>query len=409
MAVIQDAARGGSPLRRREFRLYFIGNVTSNIGSWISNVAIAVFMHELTGSSFWVGMVVLGLFLPVMLFALAAGAIADRVDRLRLLRAAQLWQAGLMVALTVMVATDHASRGLVVAIAFGLGIGVAIAIPTMQAMIPALVPADEMPDAIQLNALTFNLARAIGPLLAAATLVTIGPAWAFGINAASYFALVAALTMIGRVPYPREAGGVPGPARDGIAYAWRHLRTRWLLLSIVAIGIALDPIFTLAPELAAQVGYPSGGAGWMVASWGSGAVLTILVGRRLIRYTTEHGLGWIGLIVLGIGIVGFGLSPALWVALVFALVAGGGYITATMAFTTTIQQDVPEFLRGRVMALWTIAFLGPRAIAGVVDGLLADEVGVAVAAAALASVAFGAAVLLRRVATPTGEPVPPPA
>jgi MFS family permease len=409
MALASERARGGSPLRRREFRLYFAGNLTSNIGSWISNVALAVTMHDLTHSSFWVGLTVLGLFLPVLLIALPAGALADRRDRLRLLRGVQVWMASLATILTVLVALDAATRVLLVAMSFGLGLGIAVGIPAMQAMVPLMVPRGELGDAIRLNALTFNLARAVGPLIAAALLTTVGATWAFAINAISFFALVAALTMIRSVPFPRESDGEPGPVRDGVAYAWRHLRTRWLLLSIVAIGIALDPIFTLSPAIAGRVGLGSGGAGWLVATWGAGAVLMIVFGRRVINAMTAHGLGWIGLLALAAGIITYGLASTLASVVVGALLAGGGYITATMAFTTTIQEDVPESLRGRVSALWTLAFLGPRAFAGVLDGLLADALGTGTAAVVLASVAIGAAVLLRRVATPHVDPISPPA
>jgi predicted MFS family arabinose efflux permease len=239
--------------------------------------------------------------------------------------------------------------------------------------------------------------------------VTLGPAWAFGLNAVSYFALVAALTMIRKPPFPRAADRPPGPIREGIAYAWRHLRTRWMLLSIVAIGIALDPITTLSPALAQDLGIGRDGAGWIVAAWGGGAVLMILVAGRLIRAISEHGLGWVGLVALAAGVAGLGVAPTVWLAIPAAVLAGVGYITATMAFTTTIQQDVPESLRGRVSALWTLAFLGPRAIAGVVDGALGDLVGVRSTTVMFATVALVAAVLLRRVIAPKGEPVPPPA
>ncbi|HEX9774231.1 MAG TPA: MFS transporter [Actinomycetota bacterium] len=398
-----------SPLRRREFRLYFIGNLTSNVGSWISNVAFAVYIHDLTGSSFWVGMVGLSLFVPTLLFALPAGALADRFDRLRLLRSAQILMATLAGMLTIAVATGNATRELVVLAAAGIGVGISVGIPVMQALIPTLVPHEEMGDAIRLNALTFNVARVLGPTLAALVLGTLGPAWAFGINAVSFAAIVAALTMIGRVPYPRVADRSPGPIREGIAYAWRHLRTRWMLLSIVAIGIALDPIVTLAPAISARLGVAGGGAGYVVGSWGAGAVVTILVGRRLIVVATERGLGWIALVVLFAGVSIVGLAPAFPVVLLGGLVAGGGYIVATMAFTTVIQADVPESLRGRVSALWSLAFLGPRAFASVGVGALADAAGTRVSSLSFAVVALGAAVLLRHVSPPHAEPVSPPA
>jgi len=401
--------RAQSPLRRREFKLYFSGNLISNIGTWLNNVALGVYMLKITGSSFWVGVSNFALFIPVILFALPVGVLADRLDRIRLLRRAQ-WVMGLLaVVLTILVGTGHANRYWVTAIAFGFGIGVALAIPTMQALIPLMVPPNELGDAIGLNALSFNLARVIGPLIAAVALATLGPTWAFGLNAASFFVLITMLVMIGDVPFPRVALAPPGPIREGLAYAWRHLRTRWMLLSIVAIGIALDPIITLSPALSDRYGLKTGGAGWMVAAWGGGAAIIIVAGRNIIRTITHRGLGWIGLLLLFVGVFGLGAAPDIGWAIPACLLAGAGYIIATMAFTTTIQQDVPEALRGRVSAVWTLAFLAPRAFAAVIEGALADHIGPRLTTSIFSVVALIAALSLRRVQAPTGEPIPPPA
>ncbi|MGZ4144987.1 MAG: MFS transporter [Actinomycetota bacterium] len=401
--------RAPSPLRRRELKLYFTGNTVSNIGTWLNNVALAVYMRHLTGSSFWVGVSNFGLFIPVIIFALPAGVLADRVDRLRLLIRAQWVMGVLAIGLTVLVGAGRANRYSVTAIAFGFGIGVALAIPTMQALIPVMVPPEEMGEAIGLNALTFNLARIVGPLIAAVALATLGATWAFGLNAASFFVLIATLMMIGTVPFPRHADKPPGPIREGLVYAWRHLRTRWMMLSIVAIGVALDPIITLSPALSDQYGLKTGGAGWIVAAWGAGGALMIVLGRNAIRAMTHHGLGWVGLLMLFGGVLGLGGAPNLGWAVPACLLAGAGYISATMSFTTTIQEDVPESLRGRVSALWTLAFLAPRAFAAVAEGALSDHIGPRITTSLFSVVALIAAVALRRVAVGTGEPIPPPA
>jgi MFS family permease len=349
------------------------------------------------------------LFIPVILFALPAGVLADRIDRIRLLTRAQWVMGVLAVVLTILVETGRANRYVVTAIAFGLGVGVALAIPTMQALIPLMVPHDELGDAIGLNALSFNLARVVGPAIAAVALATLGPAWAFGLNAASFFVLIACLMMIREVPFPRIAEQPPGPIREGLAYAWRHLRTRWMLLSIVAIGIALDPIITLSPALSDRYGLKTGGAGWMVAAWGGGAAIVIVFARDAIRRITHHGLGWVGLLLLFAGVFGLGASPNIGAAIPACMVAGAGYIIATMAFTTTIQQDVPEALRGRVSAIWTLAFLAPRAFAALAEGALADHIGPRITTSLFSVIALVAALSLRRVQAPTGEPIPPPA
>jgi MFS family permease len=401
--------RPPSPMRRREFQLYFTGNLVSNIGNGLNNVALAVYMRTITKASFWVGVANFSLLLPVILFALPAGQLADRTDRLRLLRKSQFVMAALAVLLTILVGTGHAGRYAVVALAFGLGIGVAIGIPAMQALIPQMVPPDEMHDAIGLNALTFNIARVIGPAIAAITLAALGPTWAFGLNAATFFVLLWALTAIGTAPFPRPSDRPPGPMSEGLAYAWRHLRTRWMLLSIVAIGVSLDPIITLSPALSDHYGLKTSAAGWIVAAWGGGACLAIIFARGLIRTITHRGLGWIGLLLLFAGMLGLGASPGIVEAIPACIVAGIGYIIATMAFTTTIQEDVPESLRGRVMAIWTLAFLAPRALAAVTEGALADHIGARLTTAIFSVAALIAAVALRRVRAPRGDLIPPPA
>jgi MFS family permease len=402
-------ARPRSPLRRREFRLYFAGNLTSNIGNWINNVVLAVYMFELTHSSLWVGVVGLGLGAPVLAFALPAGVLADRYDRLRLMRAAQAGACALAALLTVLVATGSADRYVIAAVALGFGAATAFAIPTLQSLIPILVPPEELPDALRMNGLTFNIARVLGPVLAAATLASLGAVWAFALNAVSFVPLIVALTLIRRPPFPRAATGEPGPIREGIRYAWRHLRTRALLLAVVAVGVTLDPITTLSPALAQGYGIARGGAGWIVASWGGGAVLTLVLGRRAIRAVTEHGLVWLGLLVLAAGMAALGAAPSFAVAVPAGLLTGAGYIVTMMASSTMIQRDVPESLRGRVSALWTLAFLGPRFFASVADGALADAVGARVATASFAIVALVAAAFMRRVEAVKGEPVHPPA
>jgi MFS family permease len=398
------------PLARREFRMYFIGNVSSNVGTWLANVALGVYMLELTGSSFWVGLTNAALFVPVLLFAIPAGALADRKDRLRVLTATQILSGTLATLLAVLVALDAANRYAVVAIATGLGVSISIGLPAMQSLIPSLVPAHEMADAIGLNALTFNLARAVGPVIAAVTIAGAGAGLAFALNAVSYAAIIVALILIGTPPFLREREEGANRIRDGLLFAWSHKRTRLMLLAVMAMAVSLDPILTLSPALADSYGLRTGGAGWIVSAWGAGAVLVITVGRQWMSYATKHGLGWVGLVAQAAGLVALAAAPNLASALPAAVLVGSGYITATITFTTTIQEDAPERLRGRVMALWSVSFLGPRVIASVIDGAMADAFGPHIAVATFAFPALAFAYLLRRIAPPRrAEPVAPPA
>lgn len=391
-------AESVSPLKRREFRLYFIGNLASNCGTWLQNAALSVFLFNLTGSSFWVGMASTALFVPVLLLALPAGALADRTDRLQLMRRSQMAAGLLAVLLTVLVAAGLANRYVVVAIAAGTGVLWAAAIPAMQSLVPSLVPKGDLSRAIGLNSLTFNMARVIGPAVAAGALF-LGAAFAFGLNALSYFVLVIALGMIGTLPFPHPRG-TPGPPLEGIRYAWEHRRTRNLLISLMALSVSLDPITTLSPALVTAFGQPSGRAPLIFSAWGAGAVLGVTAGARVLKRLAASGRGWIGLPVLTAGILGLALAPSLPWAIAAGVVAGLGYINATISFTTTIQMDVPEALRGRVSALWTISFLGPRVVSSIVDGALADVVGPHLATALFALPALAVVPLARRTLRP---------
>lgn len=373
LAPARTPLKAQNPLRRREFRLYFIGNLVSNSGTWLQNAALSVYLFNLTGSSFWVGLASAAFFVPVLLLALPAGALADRSDRLQLMRRSQTAAGAFALVLAGLVGFDLANRYLVIGLVAALGVFGAVAIPAMQSMVPSLVPREDIAVAIGLNSLTFNIARVIGPLVAAVAL-SLGTAWAFGLNALSYFVLVGALTLVGSLPFSHPRGE-PGPIREGVRYAWEHRKMRLLLLSIMAISASLDPITTLAPALVTSFGESSNKAPFIFSAWGAGAVLGVTAGARLMRRLTKRKLGWVGLPALATGMLLLSLARSLPFAIAAGLIAGWGYITATISLTTTIQTDVPEALRGRISALWTVSFLGPRIISGMIDGLLADNFG----------------------------------
>ncbi|MGQ0679404.1 MAG: MFS transporter [Actinomycetota bacterium] len=367
------AANSTSPLKRREFRLYFTGNLVSNCGTWLQNAALSVYLYNLTESSFWVGVASAAYFLPVMLLALPAGALADRSDRLRLMKQSQLAAGALALVLASAVGMEVGGRYLIIGLVAAMGVFGAVAIPAMQSMVPSLVPRHDIGLAIGLNSLTFNIARVIGPTLAAGAL-SMGAVWAFGLNAVSYFVLAGALALVGRLPFPRERGE-PGTIAQGVRYAWENRRMRGLLLSIMAVSAALDPITTLAPALVNSFGEASNKAPLIFSSWGAGAVLGVTAGSRILKGLSARNLGWVGLPVLALGLLCLAASPSLPLALGAGLITGWGYIVATITLTTAIQTEVPEALRGRISALWTIAFLGPRIVSGLVDGMLADRLG----------------------------------
>lgn len=386
-------------LTDRTFGPYFGGNLLSNLGQWFQNLAAAIVIYELTGSSLWVGTVAVAQFAPTLLLAPWAGALGDRIDRRRLLIAGQLVALVSATVLAVWVSvvgvTGLPGPWPVLGATLGLGLGYAISIPTLQALVPALVPPADLDEAVALNSVTFNLARAVGPALAGLTLATLGPAFTFSVNAASYLPLLLALLVIRPRPLSHA-----GEADRSIAAGWRHVRadpgSSLLLLGVAALGFTSDPVNTLTPGLSELLGRGEALVGALVAAFGTGAVLATTMASRLRRRFGQPALAAAGLAVLGGGMVALAATVNVGTALAALAVAGAGYLVAITALTTLLQQRVPDALRGRVMALWGVAFLGSRPLAATLDGSVADLAGVRAGVLAASVFALLAAVAVSR-------------
>lgn len=361
-------------LRHRDFALYFAGNVLSNCGTWFQNVALSLLVYRLTHSSLWVGVVNFAQFAGVLLLAPWAGAAADRGDRRRLIIATQLVATVTSGALAAVVALGDGALPAVIALALLLGLTTAFATPAMQAILPALVPREDLPAAVAMNSVTFNLARAVGPVLGALVVARFGVAWAIGVNALSYLVFAAAM-MIARPAEQRHARGGPRPRlRDSVrmVIAERHLGI--LLLVVAAVSLSMDPVNTVTPAFATRIyGRADTFVGVLIGAFGAGAVTASLIsgheGRRPERLIAAT------LALFGAGIVAFALSPAFGVGLSALAAAGFGYLSSQIRVTTLLQLEVSDAERGRVMALWSVAFLGTRPIGSLVDGGLATWLG----------------------------------
>ncbi len=334
-------------------------------------------------------------FLAVLVLAPWAGSWADRFDRKRLLFLSQGAAAVVAGAIAAASFAGHLGVPLVIAGSVGLGIVSAVSAPAQFALLPSLVPEREVPSAVALNSITYNLARAIGPALASLVIATLGLSAAFALNAVSYLVLVAALLVIHPRPQQREQGA---RLRESIRLVLRERRLLGSLLIVAASGYASDPVNTLSPAWAHEFGRPDTWAGLIVGAFGTGAVAAgFLVAGRVAGSPRRMVQT---LVALGGGIVLFALSPWLPLAFAFLLVAGFGYLASNTAATTRLQLGVSESQRGRVMALWSIAFLGLRPFASLLDGGLAAALGVRPAAIVLALPALlgalGIALLVRR-------------
>ncbi len=382
-------------IRDRTFGVYFVGNLVSNCGTWLQNVAAAIVVYRLTESNTLVGAVSMLQFAASLLLAPWAGALSDRMDRRMLL----VWGQVISIVGAAGLAGWTAAVGVeglpgpwpIFASAALIGIGWAISVPTMQALVPALVNEADLDQAIALNSVTFNVARAVGPALGAIALVTLGAAATFGLNAATYGVLIVALLVIRPRPIPRSSRSGDGSVREGLRYVRGEPVLVLLLVGVAALGFGTDPINTLTPAMADELGGGDGLVGWLVSAFGAGAAVTAF-GVGPVRQRVElRTLGIGGLLVLAAGLFLFALSPLVAVALPALALAGIGFLLALMGLTTELQRRVPEALLGRVMALWTVAFLGSRPVAALADGAVGDvfgpRVGVVVAGCVTAAAA----------------------
>lgn len=356
---------------------YLVGSSLSNLGTWIYNLASAVLMYRLTGSTFLVGTVVFAQFVGTLFLAPWAGAAADRFDRRRLLILLQTLAAIPTGLLAIAEEKGLTNPSLVLVATLFVGLAAALSSPARQAIVPLLVDAKDVDAVIAFHAVTFQLARAAGPLIGAAVIALWGMPLAIGINSVSFLAFVAALSRIR--PQPQvKATNLRGSFRRTLGAAWADPLTRTLLLAIVAMSIGSDPPATLAPKYVSLLGYSDTAAGLLMGAFGVGSMV---VGALLAPRLGKWRHGFVGSMAAQVvGILMFALAPDLSICLLGLAVAGGGFVGALTQATAHIQRLAPAGAMGRYMAIWGVAFLGSRPIAALIDGATAELFGVRVAA-----------------------------
>lgn len=372
----------GRVLANRNFWPYFLGNLASNSGTWFQNIAQVLLVYRLTGSPFLVGVVNFSQFAAVLFLAPLAGSAADRFDRRRLVILMQVVAAGLASLLATLTALGEPSPYAVIGVALALGVTMAISTPALQAIVPSLVSRLELPAAIALNAVTFNLSRALGPIAGVFVIARWDIPTALFINSLSYLALVVALLVVRPLTAQVAPSGRPR-LRDSV----RVVRgKRELLIPLVVVGLVsltADPVNTLTPSFATDVfSRPDTFTGFLVGAFGAGAVLAAVLVTGRWQPSQRLMIVTLGLLALGIGT--FALSTTELVGLVGLFVGGFGYLSSVTAATSLLQLNLPDEHRGRTMALWSTSFHGVRPIGSLVDGAIAATVGIRAAGLVMA-------------------------
>ncbi len=375
----------------RNFRIFWSGQTVSLVGTWMQTVALGWLTLELTNDPFMVGLVSAAASFPVLIFSLFAGVLADRYDKLRIVRISQSLLLLQATALWWFVWSGEISTPWLMTLALFNGTVVAFEIPARQAFVIELVGRDDLLDAIALNSGGFNLARILGPSIAAAVIAAFGLEWCFALNAVSYLAVLAGLFMLDVPPFQPRAHAPT--AIEGLLEGIRYMRSRRevaLLMRMVGVYSVLGvPFLVLMPVIARDVlGSTATGYAALYACVGLGALAAALtlaaLGRRIPRgrllASAAHGFPVL--------LIAFALSR--WLPLAAALLVAIGFaMILTNALSNAILQTiVPDELRGRVMSAYSWVFIGLGPVGSLLSGFGARIIG------APLTIAAGAAVTL---------------
>jgi predicted MFS family arabinose efflux permease len=375
-------AKGSSwrALHHSDFRWYFAATVCSNLGTWLQNTAQMLLAYRLTGSVMAVGLVTCAQFSSVLFLGPVAGMLADRArDRRRLLVITQYGAALVAGGLAILYAFDRLDQRMLIVGALLIGLSYTFSLPMFNAIVPTLVPEEDTKAAMAMNTVSYNIGRAVAPVIGVGMVLTIGFTCAFALNAVSFVILACVLQIVR--PSTAERPAQPSRLADGFRLLRGDRGIQLLLVTVAAATVATDPPNVLGPALAAkEFGHADTWAGCFVAALGAGNVLGAFVPTRSIS------LRWAGLYVglLGLAMLAFILAPWLWMSLVAGVCGGVAALLTGATTQTLLLQRAGPARSGQVMAVWAIAFAGSRPIASVLDAALAGATSVRIAGAVFA-------------------------
>jgi MFS family permease len=364
----------------RNFRLFWIGQTLSLVGTWMQTMAQGWLALELTNNAFLVGLVACIGSLPILVLSLPAGVLADREHKLRLVTICQSLLLVEALALWALTFTGHITIGWLLLLALANGAISAVEIPARQAMMIELVGRDDLRDAIALNSSGFNLARIFGPGVAAAVIASAGIAWCFGLNALSYFTVLLGLARIKLPPWqpPLTAGSPVHGMLEGLRYIRATKKVLTLIKFIAVFSILGVPYITLMPVVARDLlGLDAAGYGLLLSSLGlgglSGALALAAMGGRLPRGKILVASAYTYAFLL----IMFSLVRVAWMAYPILLVTGFSMIVTSAVANSMLQSLVPDQFRGRLMSVYSLISVGLGQVLGAfVGGAVAGAVGV---------------------------------
>lgn len=364
-----------SALQYRNFRLWFIGQIISLVGTWMQTTAQGYLVYELTGSPILLGIVGFTSGIPVWLFSLYGGVVADQISRRKMIIITQSSMMALAFILAVLTFTGTVQAWHIIVLSFLLGTANAFDGPARQSFVVDMVAKEDLTNAIALNSSVFNLGTVVGPAIAGLVYAWLGPGWCFTINGISFIGVLVALFMMHVVARPPALAG-KSPIKnllDGVRYAFGDKDIRVLLIVLGTVSIFGFSLLTLMPAWATNVlGGDVKTNGLLLSARGvgslAGALMIAYMGSRVVR-----GKIWtVGSIVMPFSLFILGLFRVLPVSLVMLVIMGWSLMSVVNITNALIQTHVPDELRGRVMSVYILIFQGGLPLGSLLAGGLAD-------------------------------------
>jgi MFS family permease len=375
--VRRAAQRTFVSLRHRNFRLFFYGQLVSNTGNWLTNVALTLLVLHLTGSGLAVGALTAAQFGPILLLSAWAGAIADRSDKRKLLFVTQAVEMVQSAALAVFAFMPNPPLPALYVTAMAGGVALAFDNPLRRSFVTEMVPGEDRPNAVALYSAIVNASRIIGPALAGVLVVTVGYGWCFAVDAASYVFVLVALWMMRPdelVRFAKPPEKVKGAVRSAVRYIAQtpSLRIAFVMLIVVGtLGYNLNVELPLFVERSLHDGDSVFTFLYTMFSVGALASALVVANRQLVHLRNVL----IGAGTFGIALVLLALTPTLALAVPVLIVLGVTSILYFTATTAIVQVDADPSMHGRILALQTVLLIGTAPIGGPIDGAIADAFG----------------------------------
>jgi len=365
-------------LQSPNFRLWFIGQVVSLVGTWMQTTAQGYLVYEITKSPAYLGYVAAATGLPTIFFTLFGGIVADRISKRKLIIITQSSMMGLAFILAGLTFTGWVKAWHIIVLAFLLGIANSFDAPARQSFIVEMVDRENLANAIALNSSIFNLGVVIGPAVSAIVYAWVGPGWCFTINGITFIAVISALAMMKMKPMQTIAlkGSPLTNLKEGLKFVIQEPRIRIILVYVGILSIFGFSLLTLVPAWAVSVlGGDVRTNGLLLSARGAGSLIGALmvayIGSRQVR-----GKLWMaGWYVLPFALLGFGMARNIPVSLTLMVVMGWGMMSVLNISNALIQSYVPDLLRGRAMGAYVLVFFGSSTIGSFLAGNVASAIG----------------------------------